>query len=161
MTRGPSKTSLVFVACGLLMTVSPSNAAEAQGWDGAAIGARISVRVADSLLPPGLARRNAIVGLVANREPQSLYVQITSDDTIRISRAAITRMYVSRGKSRRRSATELAILEGLIFTALPPVKGSYFGRDHFQAIGAAAIAGGMLGAVFPFEKWKRLRPSSQ
>lgn len=142
----------------LVGSLWPCSSARAQGWDDAAIGARVSLRVVDSLLPPGLARRNAIVGLVAKREPDALYVQITIDDTARISRATITRMAVSRGVSRRRSATHVALLAGVLYTVLPPVGGEYFDREHFRDITVATAIGGLLGAAFPAEKWKRLRP---
>ena len=65
----------------LAACVSVASHAGAQGWDGLATGSRVSIRVADSLLPPGLARKNAIVGLVVQRAPEAIYLQITSDDT--------------------------------------------------------------------------------
>jgi hypothetical protein len=51
-----------------LIVVTLSFRANAQGWESMDVGARVSIRVTDSLLPPGLSRKNAIVGLVAKRE---------------------------------------------------------------------------------------------
>jgi hypothetical protein len=143
---------------GFVATFCPCIVVGAQGWDGAEIGSRVSLRVVDSMLPAGLPRKNAIVGLVARREPQALYVSITSDDTLRISHVTIVRMYVSRGVSRRRSAFRLALVEGALFTLLPPLRGDYFDSEHVQRIGFAVVGGGVIGALFPREEWKRLRP---
>jgi hypothetical protein len=132
--------------------------ANRQGWEAMNVGARVSIRVSDSLLPAGLPRRNAIVGLVARREPESVYLQITSNDTLQLPRRMITRLAVSHGKSRSRSAVRLGLIEAAIFAVLPPARGEYFDNDHFQSIAFGAGLGSLIGALWPPEEWKRLRP---
>ena len=132
--------------------------ANRQGWDAMNVGARVSVRVSDSLLPPGLARRNAVVGLVSRREPEAVYLQITSNDTLLIPRTMITHLAVSRGKSRQRSAIRLGLIEATIFALIPPPPGEYFDADHFRRIAIGTGVGALIGALWPPEEWKRLRP---
>jgi hypothetical protein len=121
------------------------------------VGARVSIRVTDSLLPPGLSRKNAIVGLVAKRESEAVYLQITNSDTLRVPRPTITHLAVSRGKSRQRSAFRLGLVEALVFTVFPSPSGEYFDSDHFRGIAIGASAGALLGAIWPTEDWKKLR----
>jgi len=148
----------IVAAVAILAHIGGLRSANAQGWEAMNVGARVSLRVNDSLLPPGLARRNAIVGLVANRDPDAVYLQITRGDTLRVPRANITRLAVSRGRSRTRSALRVALLEGIVIAAFPPPRGEYFDSRHLRVIGIGAGFGGLLGALWPPEDWKRLRP---
>jgi hypothetical protein len=151
------RTSLLAVAA-LMALMGDPRSASGQGWDAMSVGSRISLRVNDSLLPPGLARKNAIVGLVANYTPEALYLQITTHDTLRIPRATITRLSLSRGKSRARSAVRLGLIEAIVLTVLPPARGEYFDSDHFGSIAIGAGLGALIGAVWPPEEWKKLKP---
>ena len=142
-------------AAAVLAFVTVSSPLHGQAWESVAPGMRISIRVVDSL-HPGDPGRNAVVGTVLHHDSTSFYLRVTSADTLRVSRASITRLAVSKGRSRVRSAVTYALFEGALFSLLVPAshKGT---NDFYRSFGAGALVGGTIGAALPGERWRRVK----
>lgn len=103
-------------------------------------------------------------GTLLSEDADSLTVQVhPGTGPIRVSRAAVRTMYVSRGVPGRAQSAATGAVAGAIGGAL---YGWIYNpeRDHRSDQDAALLgagiggAGGMLlGALFPRERWKRVR----
>ena len=107
-------------AATMLAFVALASPVDGQGWASGVPGMRVSIRVVDSF-NPGYLGRNAVVGTILHRDSAFFYLRVTSADTLRVSQASITRLAVSKGRSRARSAVKYAPLEGALFSLLTPV----------------------------------------
>jgi hypothetical protein len=145
------RTSL---AAGAISVVALSLPLGAQGWESAAPGMRVSMRVVDSL-QPGEVRRNAVVGTILRRDSTAFYLRVTAADTLRVAHGSISRLELSKGRSRVRSAIATALLGGTLVASFPPDRRSSL--DFGQWFGAGAIVGGVIGAVVPDERWRRVK----
>ena len=144
-----------------LATLVAAGRAQGQGIADLPAGARVRITLPDSARQTPLTLRvQSVIGTVARTTSDTLWLQVASRDTVRVPRAALRRVEVSRGVSRARSALEFGFGIGL-GVGLASAFGAY-GDDHRGddaiVIGAVTAAfGGVLGALRPYERWRRVR----
>jgi len=121
-------------------------------------GARVRITLPDSARPFPFARRaRAVIGTVARATMDTLWVQVGGPDTVRVPRGVIRKVEVSRGVSRARSALEMGLLFG-VDVGLLVATHDHHERGEAVAIGVSAVAlGAFIGAVSPYERWRRVR----
>ena len=135
--------------------------AQGQGIADLPAGARIRITLPDSARQTPLTLRiQTVVGTFARTTSDTLWLQVGGPDTVRVPRAALRRVEVSRGVSRARSALEFGFGTGLAI-GLASHAGAY-GDDHRGddaiVIGAVtAVVGAVIGALRPYERWRRVR----
>lgn len=125
---------------------------------------RVMVTLARQREVEGYTAPQAIRGTLLDIDADSLTIQVhPGTGPLRVSRGAVRRMYVSRGvPSRAQSAAVGAVggaLVGALSWGLPDGDGA-FDRDHGSALTGAAVGAGfglVVGALFPRERWHRIR----
>ena len=152
MRRAPFLTAVV--ACVLAVRV------DAQRLDDVTPGSRVRVAVADSLRQePFLPRTHRFIGTLARATPDTLWMHVAGPDTIRVPRSAVRGMEISRGASRAGSALEQGLAVALIFGI--PMYAAADDRDERQRavaiVGGTAVVAAVVGALRPYERWRRLR----
>lgn len=129
------------------------------------VGARVRLQLPEAEFQYMGSRGQLVRGTVAHLFPDTLYLRLgDSVGTVAIPRALIRRLDVSRGiPSRIGSAARTGLFWGLalgLVTALYPQREPAT-RSHTEeaAIGAGVgfSLGAMFGAIYPLERWKRLR----
>ena len=124
------------------------------------VGSRVRVTIPDSLRPDVVQpRARSVIATLARATPDTLWLEIGSPDSVRVARTTVRRLEVSRGASR----VESALQQGFVFGAMGymlvhsisdhPDKRERALRVGLTAAGVAAL----LGAVRPYEHWRRLR----
>jgi hypothetical protein len=144
------------------LCAAPPAAAQA-GAAPAPEGARVRLTLADSVRPAPLApRAAALVGTLARATADTLYVVPAGAATAAaVPRRAVRVLSVSRGVSRPRSALEQAVVGGVTWALLAYAAGGTDGAParRVAAYGAAGVGvGAVLGAVRPYERWRRVGP---
>jgi hypothetical protein len=129
----------------------------------ATVGARVRLTLADSARQAPLGpQAAALVGTLARASADTLYVVPAGTVTpAAIPRSAVRALFVSRGVSRRRSAVEQALIGGVTWALLTYATGGSEGAParRVAAYGAAGVGvGAVLGAVRPYERWRRAGP---
>jgi hypothetical protein len=124
------------------------------------VGARVSVVLPDSLRPSSfLTRSRSLMGTVARATNDTLYLQVGTPDTVRVARSSMRRLFISRGISRSRSALQQGVFAGAMFMLI--AQGTPDNRTSFGdalPYGAAGVGlGAIVGALFPYEHWRRVR----
>ena len=124
-------------------------------------GARVRVVLGDSLrLAPLTSGRVLLVGTLTSLTADSRALRI-ADDTLRLARTSVRGLAVSRGASRARSAVEQAIIGGLVLATTSYATATRDGDSPRQRAFAGGIAGvsvgTLLGAIWPYEHWRRVR----
>ena len=84
-------------------------------------------------------------------------MQVGGPDTVRVPRGVIRKVEVSRGVSRARSALELGLLLGAEVGLLAATHDDYARGDKVAIGVSAAVIGTFVGAVSPYERWRRVR----
>ncbi len=142
-----------------LVTCVLATRADAQRVDPAA-GSRVRITVADSLRQsPYMARSTSLVGTLARVTPDTLWLNVGGPDTVRVPRSTLRRMEVSRGASRVSSALEQGIFVALVFGPLAynAADDSHEKRKAVAIVGSTAVLAAIIGAVRPYEHWRRAR----
>ena len=128
------------------------------------MGARVRVTLADSLRAAPIApRRTVLVGTVARMTAESLTVLPPGASTATsLPRSAVRGLAVSRGVSRWRSAGQQALVAGLAgsvagYAAAHRERGGLGRAAAWGSLGAPLRA--MVGALRPYEQWRRVRSS--
>jgi hypothetical protein len=125
------------------------------------IGARVRVLLPDSVRAASFGPRGrALVGILARRTTDTLWLDVGSPDTVRLARASIRSVQVSRGASRFASAVELGLVAGTTYAIVAAASApeNARGRRALQfGIGSAAF-GALVGALRPYERWGPFRP---
>ena len=134
--------------------------ADAQRTVDAAAGSRVRITVADSLRQsPYMARSTSLVGTLARVTPDTLWLHVAGPDTVRVPRSTLRRMEISRGASRLSSALEQGIFVALVFGPLAynAADDSHEKRQAVAIVGSTAVLAAVIGAVRPYERWRRMR----
>src|SRR5687768_15524492 len=145
---------IAFVACVV------AGRAEAQRVADVAPGSRIMISVADSLRQePFRPRTRSFIGTLVRAMPDTLWLHVAGPDTIRVPRATVRGMEISRGASRVGSALEHGLTVAFIFgPALYAAADDQYERQRTVAIvGGTAVVAAVIGAVRPYERWRRVR----
>lgn len=134
--------------------------ADAQRIADVAPGSRVRIAVDDSLRQsPYMSRSRSITGTLARATSDTLWLHVAGPDTVRVPRTTLRRMEVSRGASRVRSALEQGFAVALTFglAAYVAADDSDERRENFAIVGSTAILAAIIGAVRPYERWRRVR----
>lgn len=143
-----------------IVALVPSGRARAQSVAGLPNGARVRITLPDSVRQaPFTPRARTVIGTVARATTDTLWLHVAGPDTLRVPRATLSRIDVSRGVSRTRSAVEQGALLGLsIGLSLGVATNNGEVRRDAIGIGAvAAVLGAFLGALRPYEHWATAR----
>jgi hypothetical protein len=114
----------------------------------------------------GATPSQAIRGTLLAIDADSMTVQVhPGTGPLRVSRAAVRRMYVSRGVPSRTQSAAAGAVGGAVLVALSfwlQNQGEHpeFSSDRDAALTGAAVGGGLglvTGALFPRERWHRVR----
>lgn len=116
--------------------------------------------VADSLRQERfLPRSHRVIGTLARATPDTLWLHVVGPDTVRVPRSTVRGMEVSRGASGASSALEQFVAVALIFGI--PLYAAADDRDERQRaiaiVGSTAVVAAIVGALRPYEKWRRVR----
>lgn len=140
----------------LVVVVLSASRSHAQDLDSLPVGSRISISLPDTLRPFFLsARIQTVTGTLARVTPDSIYVSVRSSAPFGVSRREVHGVSVSRGESRKWSALQSAALFGMAGVATAALDDNRFPRSARFWLGASV--GGIAGAIWPFESWKRVR----
>lgn len=124
------------------------------------------MRLPEAEFQSGAARGQLLRGRVARLAPDSLYLAVTdSVGPLPIPRALIERIDVSRGvPSRATSALIRGIQTGLSFALVAALVNELydesnvsFGEAALAGGGIGLVLGGVVGALRPEERWRRVR----
>jgi hypothetical protein len=122
---------------------------------------RLRLLLSDSLRQQPLAQRKQfVIGQFVRATADTVYLQMSGAAPVGVARSGVP-MWVSRGASRGHSAFLAGTALGLIGAAVTYTNGEQ-GRYHqtSDAMVAGAIGlgiGVIVGAVSPWERWRRLR----
>lgn len=124
------------------------------------VGVRANVSSTDSTCTRRFLRpcrvTGAVLGVVTGVTPDTLTLQVSPGVTLAVPRNASQRIYVSRGKSRWRTAVRNAAGQALlayIFTDLSDASQ----RSRVRVTAAFGVGGLAMGALFPAHYWQRVR----
>jgi hypothetical protein len=122
-------------------------------------GARVRITLPDSARQdPFMPRAQSVIGTFARTTSDTLWLRIAGPDTVRVPRGALRRVEVSRGVSRARSAAEYGLVGLGMGVMLHAVADDDDSRRDAIGVGAiTAVLGAFVGAVRPFERWRRVR----
>lgn len=154
---------LAALAAACAVALAASDVA-AQPWAGLPAGTRVRVLVPDSLrAAPFAPRAQTLIGTVVRTGADTLYLAAPGGaGALAVSRGAVRGLAVSRGASRARSAVEQAVGVGLVFAGAALIADRDGGRgaaSRAAGLGAAGAAiGAAIGAVRPYERWRRVGP---
>lgn len=144
------------VACGLIVTVISAAALAAQHLDSLPVGSRISVTLSDSVRQFVFERRlQEMRGTLTLVTPDSLYLRVGPSTPFAIARSDVRGLFVTRGVRRGPSALRTGTFIALI-AAFSAQREERFSIQALQVGGGFAF-GAALGAIWPFESWKRVR----
>lgn len=126
-------------------------------------GERVQLVLRDSLRQgPLLPARQTVMGQFLRATADSVWIRPHGASELAVARPVIRHARVSRGTSRLRSALLLGVGWGLGFGASVAVNQldehhDHRGRDVVIGAGVGLGAGVLLGAVRPYEHWRRTR----
>ena len=144
----------------LVLVVTVGAAAQvghAQSLATLSLGTRVQLVLKDTLRQaPLTSGRQVIAGTLVRVTTDSVWLRLNGVAPFGVTRTAITSARASRGVSRLRSAVTFGLGIGLAATALEL---GYEGeRRSVLAMGGVGLGvGAVIGAISPFETWRRLR----
>lgn len=158
---GPNLPVPILLAVALACAAGP--AAAQAGAAPPPAGVRVRLTLADSVRQAPLGPRAAsLVGTLARATADTLYVvPAGAAAPAAVPRRAVRALFVSRGVSRPRSAAEQALIGGVTWALLTYATGGAEGAParRVAGYGAAGVGvGAVLGAVRPYERWRRAGP---
>lgn len=121
-------------------------------------GTRVLLEVKDSLPQMPISRaRQRLIGTLVRANNDSIWIQPLGASTVGISQQSVVNARASRGVSRGRSA----LIFGLTLAMTAATVQYLQDRDDHERLGIAAGAGAgvgvVIGAISPFEQWRRIR----
>ena len=123
-------------------------------------GSRVRISVTDSLRwAPYAPRSRSFIGTLQRGTSDTLWLHVAGPDTVRVPRSTVRRMEVSRGASRTSSALEQGLFVAVIFGSLAyrAADDSHEKRQAIAIVGSTAVLAAIIGAVRPYERWRRVR----
>jgi hypothetical protein len=124
------------------------------------VGSRVRVTIPDSLRATVFTpRAQSVVGTLARSSPDTLWLQLGSSDSVRVARTTVRRLEVSRGASPLASALEQGLVLGVLSYGLAQAQSDRADR-HERAVKIGLTAAGvaaLVGAMRPYERWRRVR----
>ena len=154
------------VLLGLALSCLPLSAAIGQWPSQISEGARIRVQLPEQQYQSDARRGHLLRGRVVRLGTDTLYLAVTDSlGPLAIQRSLIERVDISRGVPSRGSS---ALGRGLFSAASWALIGLVYGSiDDDVEAGDAALVGGtigfgigaIVGAIWPQERWKRVKPS--
>jgi len=135
--------------------------AHAQGLTDVPPATRLRLQLPDSLRQvPFASRKQFVTGQFVRATADSVYLQMSGSAPFGVARAGVT-MWVSRGASRGQSALLAGAALGLLgaFVAYTDgEQGRYHQTSDAMVSGAIGLGVGIIvGALSPWERWRRLR----
>ena len=126
------------------------------------VGSRVRIGVPDSLRASPFVRRGQwIAGTLVRATQDTLVLHVGGANPLYVARRDVTELSVSEGASRVRSAADHALYAGVLFAIstyyVDHAEGSVQGRHVALAAGSGVALGALLGALSPFEHWRKLR----
>jgi hypothetical protein len=144
----------------VVVALGATGRAEGQGIADLPAGARVRITLPDSArLHPFMPRAQSVIGTLARAGSDTLWLQVAGPDPLRVPRGTIREVEVSRGVSRTRSALQFGLGMG-VGVGLVGYASADDADSRQEAVLAGAIGavlGGVVGAVRPYERWKRVR----
>ena len=151
-----------YVIVAAVVSAGSARSAAAQLPEEPRVGTRIRVGLPDSLRPMPFVRRGQwVAGTLVRATPDSLVLHVGGANPLSVARHNITGLAMSEGSSRGRSAVDHAIFAGILFAfatyAVDGAEGNVTGRHVAIAAGSGVALGALLGALNPFEHWRKVR----
>jgi hypothetical protein len=136
--------------------------AAAQGQEEPSVGSRVRIALPDSLrVTPFVRPVLWVTGTLVRTTQDSLVLHVGGANPLSVARLNITGLAVSEGSSRGRSAVEHALFGGVLFAfatyAVDGAEGNVTGRHVAIAAGSGVALGALLGALSPFEHWRKVQ----
>lgn len=152
--------TLIFVAT--VASVGLIRTAAAQAPEEPSVGNRIRVKLPDSLrVAPFWRRELSVTGRLVRATPDTLVLHVGGANPLAVSRTSVTELSVSEGSSRARSALSNGFWSGLSMAALRyAIESDARDQDNRRiaiAGGAGFALGALVGALSPFEHWRKVR----
>lgn len=147
---------------GLALLLSGASACAAQDALALLSNARVRILLPDSLRAAPLSRpARVLIGTLVRATSDTLYLHLGTPDTVRIARLTVRQVAISRGASRMRSAIQFGMFAGSVSALVGNLLDSQSGRSRDRRAltygGIGVGVGGAIGAISPFEHWRRLR----
>ena len=145
---------------GLLLLLSPSGAhGQTQTVLGVPGPVRVRVEITDAFRRlPFVSPNQQVIADLVRESPDTLYLSIAGTTPIGVARTNVRSIRVSAGVSRARSASVQGVALGVLVGGLTfLVAGDDRGSRALNAAGVSAGIGAVLGAISPFETWRRVR----
>jgi hypothetical protein len=139
-----------------------SHAAVAQRQEEPKVGSRVRIGLPDSLRVAPFVRPGIwVTGTLVRATQDSLVLHVAGASPLYVARRDITGLAVSEGTSRVRSAVGHALFAGVLFAfatyAVDNTEGSVRGRQVAIGAGSGVALGALLGALSPFEHWRKVQ----
>jgi hypothetical protein len=149
----------LIVALVALVTLAAGGRATAQSVADLSSGARVRITLPDSVpQAPLTPKARSVIGTLARVTADTLWLHVAGPDTLRVPRATLRRIEVSRGRSRSRSAMQQGLLMGLSVGGIGVARNDgEIGRDAVGTAALGAVLGALLGALQPYEHWRTVR----
>jgi hypothetical protein len=138
-----------------------SRTAAAQTSEEPSVGSRVRIGIPDSMrFSPFVRPGFWVTGTVARATQDSLELRLGGASQLLVARRNISGLEVSEGISRVRSAGSHGVFGAALFAAATYLvdnsERDLRGRSVAIAAGSGFACGAVLGALRPFEHWKRL-----
>ena len=123
---------------------------------------RIRLVLVDSLRQgPLFPARQLVVGQLVRSSADSVTLRLMKSGEFSVARVGVKQIRVSRGVSRARSALTVGLSLGLLGVVVVFEESGnqryHRTQDRLVAGGIGFGAGALLGALSPFEQWRRIR----
>lgn len=151
-----------YLIVAMVAFISLANIAAAQRLEEPQVGSRVRIGMRDSLRATPVVRPGFwVMGTVVRATQDSLVLHVGGANPLSVARRDITGLAVSEGSSRARSAVEHGLFAGVLFAfatyTVDNTERDLRGRNVAIAAGSGVALGAVLGALSPFEHWRKLK----